>query len=44
MIRTTINAGVCGFHSMVTARSDDTQMVTLKIASECKMSEEWQIL
>jgi hypothetical protein len=31
MIRTTINAGVCGFHSTVAARSDDMQMVTLEI-------------
>ena len=36
MIRTTINAGVCGFHTTVTARSDDMQMVTLQIASECQ--------
>ena len=36
MIRTTINAGVCGFHTTVIARSDDMQMVTLEIASECE--------
>ena len=36
MIRTTINAGVCGFHTTVTARSDDMQMVSLEIASECE--------
>ena len=36
MIRTTINAGVCGFHTTVTARSDDMQMVSLEIASDCE--------
>ena len=36
MIRTTINAGVCGFHSTVTARSDDMQTVTLQITSDCE--------
>jgi hypothetical protein len=36
MIRTTINAGVCGFHTTVAARSDDMQMVTLEIESECE--------
>lgn len=36
MIRTTINAGVCGFHTVVTARSDDMQMVSMEIASECE--------
>jgi hypothetical protein len=36
MIRTTINAGVCGFHTTVTARSDDMQMVTIGIESECE--------
>lgn len=36
MIRTTINAGVCGFHTLVTARSDDMQMVTMEITSECE--------
>jgi hypothetical protein len=36
MIRTAINAGVCGFHTVVTARSDDMQMVNLEIASECE--------
>ncbi len=36
MIRTTINAGVCGLHSTVAARSDDMQMVTLQIASDCE--------
>ncbi len=35
MIRTTINAGVCGFHTTVSARSDDMQQVTLAITSEC---------
>jgi hypothetical protein len=36
MIHTTINAGVCGFHTTVDARSDDMQMVILQIASECE--------
>jgi hypothetical protein len=36
MIRTTINAGVCGFHTTIAARSDDQQMVTLEIESECE--------
>jgi len=36
MIRTMINAGVCGFHTTVAGRSDDMQMVTLEIASECE--------
>jgi hypothetical protein len=36
MIRTIINAGVCGFHTTVAARSDDIQMVTLQIESECE--------
>lgn len=36
MIRTTINAGVCGFHTTVAARSDDQQIVTLEIESECE--------
>ena len=36
MIRTTINAGVCGFHTTVAARSDDMQMVTLELESECE--------
>jgi hypothetical protein len=36
MIHTTINAGVCGFHTTVNARSDDMQMVSLEIESECE--------
>jgi len=36
MIRTTINAGVCGFQTTVTARSDDMQVVGLEIASGCE--------
>ena len=36
MIRTTINAGVCGFHTTIVARSDDMQMVTLEIETECE--------
>jgi len=36
MIRTTINAGVCGFHTTVSARSEDMQMVSLQIASDCE--------
>ena len=36
MIRATINAGVCGFHTTVAARSDDMQVVSLEIASDCE--------
>ena len=36
MIRTTIKAGVCGFTTMVLARSDDMQNVTLEIESDCE--------
>jgi hypothetical protein len=36
MIRAAINSGVCGFHTLVTARSDDRQMVTMEITSECE--------
>ncbi len=36
MIHTKINAGVCGFHTTVEARSDDMQMVSLQMASECE--------
>ncbi len=36
MIRTSINAGVCGFHTTVAARSDDMQMVSMEISSECE--------
>jgi hypothetical protein len=36
MIRTTITAGVCGFHTTVIARSVDMQMVTLELDSECE--------
>jgi hypothetical protein len=35
MIRTSINAGVCGFRTVIEARSDDGQFVTLKISSDC---------
>ena len=36
MIRTKINAGVCGFTTTVLARSDDMQNVTLTIESDCE--------
>jgi hypothetical protein len=36
MIHTVISAGVCGFHTTVEARSDDMQMVSLQMASECE--------
>jgi Family of unknown function (DUF6951) len=36
MIRTLINAGVCGFHTTIVARSDDMQMVSLEITSDCE--------
>ena len=36
MIRTKINAGVCGFHTTIGALSDDQQMVSLEIQSDCE--------
>jgi hypothetical protein len=36
VIRTTINAGVCGFRTIILARSDDMQNVTLSIESDCE--------
>ena len=36
MIRTKINAGVCGFKTTVLARSDDMQNVTLSIETDCE--------
>ena len=36
MIRTKINAGVCGFRTTVIARSDDLQNVSLTIESDCE--------
>jgi len=36
MIRTTIDAGVCGFRTTVTARSDDMQTVGLQILGDCQ--------
>ena len=36
MIRTKINAGVCGFRTTVLARSDDLQNVSLTIESDCE--------
>jgi hypothetical protein len=36
MIRTTIEAGVCGFKTTVRARSDDLQNVTLEVESDCE--------
>jgi len=35
MIRTIINAGVCGLHTTVKARSDDLQVVRLEVTSDC---------
>lgn len=35
MVRATINAGVCGFVTTVTAESDDMQNVSFKIESDC---------
>ena len=35
MIKTAIHAGVCGFTTTVTARSEDMQNVTLEITSTC---------
>jgi Family of unknown function (DUF6951) len=40
MIRTTIGAGVCGFHTTVAARSGDQQFVTLQIESDCRRVQE----
>ena len=36
MVRTTIQAGVCGFTTNVTAESDDMQNVSFKIESDCE--------
>jgi hypothetical protein len=36
MIRTIINAGICGFKTTVQARADDQQCITLEIASDCE--------
>ena len=36
MVKATINAGVCGFTTVVTAESDDMQIVSFKIESDCE--------
>ena len=36
MVRTTINAGVCGFITEVTAESDDMQNVSFHVESDCE--------
>jgi hypothetical protein len=36
VVRVTINAGVCGFTTIVTAESDDMQNVSFKIESDCE--------
>ena len=36
MIRTEIQAGICGFHTSVRAFSDDSQNVSLEITSTCE--------
>ena len=36
MVRATINAGVCGFITEVTAESDDMQNVKFQIESDCE--------
>lgn len=36
MVKATINAGVCGFTTLVTADSDDMQNVSFKIESDCE--------
>jgi hypothetical protein len=36
VIKTTIKAGVCGFRTMVYARSEDQQNVSLTIESDCE--------
>jgi hypothetical protein len=36
MIRTVINAGVCGFHTTMRPRTEDQQFVALDIDSDCK--------
>lgn len=36
MVRTTINAGICGFTTTVLAQSEDMQNVTLSIESDCE--------
>ena len=36
MVRTTIQAGICGFTTTITAISDDMQNVTFEIESDCE--------
>jgi hypothetical protein len=36
MVKATINAGVCGFTTTVTATSDDMQSVSFEIKSDCE--------
>jgi len=36
LVRTTINAGICGFTTTVLAQSEDMQNVTLSIESDCE--------
>lgn len=36
MVKATINAGVCGFITVVTAESDDVQNVSFRIESDCE--------
>ena len=36
MVKTTIQAGICGFNTTVTARSDDVQNVSLEVTSTCE--------
>ena len=36
MVKTTIQAGICGFNTTVTARSDDMQNVSLEVTSTCE--------
>lgn len=35
MVKSTVKAGVCGFNTTITARSDDEQNVSFEIESDC---------
>jgi hypothetical protein len=48
LVKATINAGVCGFVTVVTAESDDVQNVSFKFESDCpnvqKLAEDFPVV
>lgn len=36
MVKTTVKAGICGFTTVITARSDDMQNVTFAVETDCE--------